>query len=355
MQLGFVGLGRMGGNMVHRLVRDGQHEVIAFNRSPGPVQEAVGNGAVGATSLEDLVSKLTPPRNIWLMLPAGGVTDEYLDKLMQVCQPGDLFVDGANSRWKDTMVRAERIKARGFEFVDCGTSGGIWGLEVGYSIMAGGSPEAFARVEPVVKTLAPEDGYGLMGPEWRRALRQDGPQRRRVRHDASLRRGLRDPREVAIRARSGAGCQGLAARQRRALVAARPGRARAGEGSQAGAAGRLGIRLGRGSLDDRGRHRRGRAGAGDRVLAVQPLLLARSERVQLAHAGRAAQRVRRARRARGRPGDRRSIGTARASGVGGYRMALDVSITTRGGDVIARPSSGPRRRASWSSSAPRAT
>jgi 6-phosphogluconate dehydrogenase len=99
-----------------------------------------------------------------LMLPAGGVTDEYLNQLMDLCQPGDLFVDGANSRWKDTMARAERAKARGFEFVDCGTSGGIWGLEVGYSIMAGGSPEAFARVEPVIKTLAPEDGYGLMGP-----------------------------------------------------------------------------------------------------------------------------------------------------------------------------------------------
>src|SRR5918911_441021 len=116
MQLGFVGLGRMGGNMVHRLARGG-HEVVAFNRSPGPVQEAVRNGATGASS-----------------------------------------------RWKDTMARAERIKSRGFEFVDCGTSGGIWGLQVGYSIMAGGSPEAFARVEPAVKTLAPEDGYGLVGP-----------------------------------------------------------------------------------------------------------------------------------------------------------------------------------------------
>jgi 6-phosphogluconate dehydrogenase len=163
MQLGFVGLGRMGGNMVHRLVLD-SHEVIAFNRSPGPVQEAVGHGALGATSLQDLVEKVKPPRHIWLMLPAGGVTDQYLDQLMDLCQPGDLFVDGANSKWKDTMVRAERAKARGFEFVDCGTSGGIWGLQVGYSIMAGGSPEAFARIEPVVKTLAPEDGYALMGP-----------------------------------------------------------------------------------------------------------------------------------------------------------------------------------------------
>jgi 6-phosphogluconate dehydrogenase len=163
MQLGFVGLGRMGGNMVHRLARGG-HEVVAFNRSPGPVQEAVRNGAIGATSLQDLVQKVKPPRNIWLMLPAGNVTDEYLNQLTDLCQPGDLFIDGANSRWKDTMQRAARVKARGFEFVDCGTSGGIWGLEVGYSIMAGGSPEAFARVEPAVKTLAPENGYGLVGP-----------------------------------------------------------------------------------------------------------------------------------------------------------------------------------------------
>src|ERR671932_962025 len=163
MQLGFVGLGRMGGNMVHRLVRGG-HEVVAYNRSPGPVQEAVRHGATGASSLQDLVARLPAPRNIWLMLPAGGVTDDYLNQLMEVCQPGDLFVDGANSKWKDTMARAERIKARGFEFVDCGTSGGIWGLEVGYSIMAGGSPEAFRRVEPAVKTLAPENGYGHMGP-----------------------------------------------------------------------------------------------------------------------------------------------------------------------------------------------
>jgi 6-phosphogluconate dehydrogenase len=162
MQLGFVGLGRMGGNMVHRLARGG-HDVIAFNRSPRPVQEAVHNGATGATSLEDLVQKLAPPRHIWLMLPAGAVTDSHLDQLMQLCQPGDLFVDGANSKWKDTKVRAERCKARGFEFVDCGTSGGIWGLQVGYSIMAGGSPEAFARVEPAIKTLAPEGGYGLCG------------------------------------------------------------------------------------------------------------------------------------------------------------------------------------------------
>ncbi len=162
MQIGFVGLGRMGGNMVHRLALGG-HDVVAFNRSPGPVQLAVSHGARGAASLEDLVEQVRAPRTIWLMLPAGDVTDQYIERLMDICQPGDLFVDGANSKWKDTIRRAERTKARGFEFVDCGTSGGVWGLENGYSIMAGGSPEAFARVEPAVKTLAPEDGYGLVG------------------------------------------------------------------------------------------------------------------------------------------------------------------------------------------------
>jgi 6-phosphogluconate dehydrogenase len=163
MQLGFVGLGRMGGNMVRRLANGG-HEVVAFNRSPGPVQEAVKHGAIGASSLQDLVEKVKAPRVIWLMLPAGGVTDQFLSQLMELCQPGDLFVDGGNSKWKDTRARAERIKARGFDFVDSGTSGGIWGLQFGYSIMAGGSPEAFSRIEPAVKTLAPENGYGLVGP-----------------------------------------------------------------------------------------------------------------------------------------------------------------------------------------------
>ncbi len=163
MQLGFVGLGRMGANMVHRLVRGG-HEVVAFNRSPGPVAEAVSHGAIGATSLEDLVQKVAHPRHIWLMLPAGGVTEEYLDRLMDLGEPGDMFVDGANSKWKDTLRRAERVKARGFEFLDCGVSGGIWGLENGFAVMAGGSLEAYARVESVIRTLAPPDGgYGLVG------------------------------------------------------------------------------------------------------------------------------------------------------------------------------------------------
>jgi 6-phosphogluconate dehydrogenase len=149
--------------MVHRLARGG-HDVVAYNRRPGPVEEAVRHGATGASSLEELVRQVATPRHIWLMLPAGAATDENLDRLMDLCAPGDLFVDGANAKWKDTMARAERVKARGFEFVDAGVSGGIWGLQLGYAIMAGGSPRAFARVEPAIKTLAPEGGYGHMGP-----------------------------------------------------------------------------------------------------------------------------------------------------------------------------------------------
>jgi 6-phosphogluconate dehydrogenase len=163
MQIGFIGLGRMGGNMVHRLVNGG-HEVIAFNRSRGPVDEAVSHGAIGADSVEDLVQKVKGPRVIWLMLPAGDATEIYLNQLMDLCQPGDLFVDGANAKWKDTKRHAEMAEARGFQFVDCGVSGGVWGLQNGYAIMAGGKPEAYARVESVIKTLAPpEGGYGLMG------------------------------------------------------------------------------------------------------------------------------------------------------------------------------------------------
>jgi len=164
MQIGFIGLGRMGGNMVHRLANGG-HQVVAFNRSPGPVQEAVEHGAIGATSVEDLVQKVQAPRVIWLMLPAGNATEEYLNKLMDLCEPGDLFVDGANAKWKETKRHAEAAKARGFNFVDCGVSGGVWGLENGYAIMAGGDPDQYARVEPAIKTLAPpEGGHGLMGP-----------------------------------------------------------------------------------------------------------------------------------------------------------------------------------------------
>ena len=164
MELGIFGLGRMGGNMAVRLVRGG-HRVVASNRSRGPVDEAASQGAVPAYTMEELVAKLEQsPRIVWLMVPSGEVTDQAVDKAMSLLAPGDIIIDGGNSNFHDTMRRAEKIKAAGMHMMDCGTSGGIWGLKVGYSLMIGGEQEMFQHVEPIYKTLAPENGYGYMGP-----------------------------------------------------------------------------------------------------------------------------------------------------------------------------------------------
>jgi 6-phosphogluconate dehydrogenase len=164
MEIGFYGLGRMGANMVTRLVRGG-HKVIASNRSRGPVDEAAQHGALPAYTLEELVSKLEDtPKAVWIMVPSGKVVDDTLDHLTTLLNPGDIIIDGGNSWFKDTQRRAEALTAKGFHYMDCGTSGGIWGLKVGYSLMIGGEREIFERLEPIFKTLAPEDGYGYMGP-----------------------------------------------------------------------------------------------------------------------------------------------------------------------------------------------
>ncbi len=164
MEIGFYGLGRMGANMVTRLVRGG-HKVIASNRSRGPVDEAAQHGALPAYTLEELVSKLEDtPKAVWIMVPSGKVVDDTLDHLTTILKPGDIIIDGGNSWFKDTQRRAEALTAKGFHYMDCGTSGGIWGLKVGYSLMIGGEREIFERLEPIFKTLAPEDGYGFMGP-----------------------------------------------------------------------------------------------------------------------------------------------------------------------------------------------
>jgi len=165
MKLALVGLGRMGLNMVKRMVNGG-HQVVAFNRSPGPVKEAADAGAIPATSLEDAVSKLEAPRVVWLMLPAGDVTENHLYKLTQILKPGDLIVDGGNSNYKDTVRRANMLKPTGINFVDVGTSGGVWGLAEGYSMMVGGEAEAVAILRPALETLAPapDKGWGHMGP-----------------------------------------------------------------------------------------------------------------------------------------------------------------------------------------------
>jgi len=154
MQLGMVGLGRMGGNMAKRLRRGG-HEVIGYTRDP-----AVSD--VG--SLSELVGGLNAPRTVWLMIPAGDPTEQAIQKLAGLLQAGDLIVDGGNSNFRDSMRRGAELEKRGLLFADAGTSGGIWGLEVGYCLMVGGSEEGFRRIEPALRTLAPEDGYAHVGP-----------------------------------------------------------------------------------------------------------------------------------------------------------------------------------------------
>ncbi|HEV2075150.1 MAG TPA: decarboxylating 6-phosphogluconate dehydrogenase [Thermoleophilaceae bacterium] len=164
MQLGFVGLGRMGGNMVHRIHRDSDHRVVAFDTSSEAVEEAVSHGAAGAESLEELVDALERPRHVWVMVPAGDATRQTIDRLTELLDPGDAIVDGGNSRWTDSRATGARLAERGLELVDVGTSGGVWGLEVGYCMMVGGTEEAVSRLAPILDVLAPPEGWGHMGP-----------------------------------------------------------------------------------------------------------------------------------------------------------------------------------------------
>jgi 6-phosphogluconate dehydrogenase len=158
-----VGLGRMGGNMAVRLMREG-HEVVAFSRTPETVARIVEKGAIGAASLEDFVGRLEPPRIVWTMVPAGDPTEQMLLRLSGLLDTGDVLVDGGNSDYKDSKRRAEDLGKIGIRFLDSGTSGGIWGLENGYCIMVGGDREAFELAEPVFRALAPEGGYMHTGP-----------------------------------------------------------------------------------------------------------------------------------------------------------------------------------------------
>jgi 6-phosphogluconate dehydrogenase len=165
MEVGLVGLGRMGANMAERLVRGG-HRVVGTARHREVVDAAVARGVVGAYSLEELLQKLSAPRVIWLMIPAGDPVDATLNELLPQLTAGDLLVDGGNSYYKDTLRRSAALTAKGFPYVDVGTSGGIWGLAEGYSLMAGGPVEAVARVTPLLQTLAPapDRGWGRVGP-----------------------------------------------------------------------------------------------------------------------------------------------------------------------------------------------
>ena len=164
MQIGFVGLGRMGGNMVHRIRRDSDHEVVAFDPNPDAVKAAGEHGAVGASSLEEMVQKLTAPRTVWLMVPSGRITEDTIAELTGMLDQGDTIVDGGNSNWHDDQRRGQELAERGLHYVDVGVSGGVWGLEVGYCMMAGGPDEAIGRLAPVLDVLAPPDGWRHFGP-----------------------------------------------------------------------------------------------------------------------------------------------------------------------------------------------
>jgi 6-phosphogluconate dehydrogenase len=165
MDLAMIGLGKMGMNMATRLVRGG-HRVVGYARTAATVEEAIQNGAEGAHSLEEVVNKLNPPRVAWLMVPAGQVTDDTIQTLSNLLSKGDIVIDGGNSNYKDSVRHAAMLEPKGIEFVDCGTSGGIWGLREGYSLMIGGKSEVVEKLRPIFETLAPaaDKGWGHVGP-----------------------------------------------------------------------------------------------------------------------------------------------------------------------------------------------
>jgi 6-phosphogluconate dehydrogenase len=165
VELGMVGLGRMGANMVERLVRGG-HRVVGYDRDPGAVARVTAAGAIGADSLPALAGKLAKPRAVWIMVPSGRPVDETIAALIPLLSKDDILIDGGNSNYKDTQRRAASLKGQGFQFVDVGTSGGIWGLKEGYSMMVGGDKPAVERLRSFLETLAPakDEGWGHVGP-----------------------------------------------------------------------------------------------------------------------------------------------------------------------------------------------
>ena len=169
-QIGFIGLGKMGGNMVARIRRDSDHEVVVHDLSMEAIERAVDVGAVSAEDLRDLVAKLDAPRTVWIMVPAGKPTQDTVDQLAELLEPGDAIVDGGNSKWTDDRARSQVLAAKDIGYVDVGTSGGVWGLDVGYCMMVGGPDDAVGRLAPFLDLLAPPSteehgpGWGHMGP-----------------------------------------------------------------------------------------------------------------------------------------------------------------------------------------------
>jgi 6-phosphogluconate dehydrogenase len=154
MQIGVIGLGRMGGNITRRLIQNG-HEAVVYDHDANAIATLRQDGAMGAAGIDKLVKQLEPPRAVWLMLPAGKITEDTIDQLAELLAPGDIIIDGGNTFWKDDVRRAKKLKERAIHYVDVGTSGGIWGLERGYCMMIGGAKEVVAHLDPLFKALAP--------------------------------------------------------------------------------------------------------------------------------------------------------------------------------------------------------
>ncbi len=207
MQLGMIGLGRMGGNIVRRLMRHG-HSTVVYDKDPNAVAAIAADGALGATTLEEFVGKLEKPRTAWVMLPAGKITEATIDTLSKLMESGDVIIDGGNTFWQDDVRRGKALKHRGIHYIDVGTSGGVWGIERGYCMMIGGDKAVVDRLDPIFAALAPGSGdiprtrsargtrsayrAGLHPRRSgrRRTLRQDGSQRHRIWPDAGLCRGF---------------------------------------------------------------------------------------------------------------------------------------------------------------------
>ena len=163
MRLAMIGLGRMGGNMSERLMKGG-HQVVVYDRSAEAIARYVSLGATAANGAAEITSKLQAPRIVWIMVPSGKPVDDTIASLVPGLAKGDVIIDGGNSNFHDSMRRAAELESKGIQFIDCGTSGGVWGLANGYCLMIGASPEAFKLCEPIFKTLAPPDGYAHVGP-----------------------------------------------------------------------------------------------------------------------------------------------------------------------------------------------
>ena len=247
MQIGMIGLGRMGGNISRRLIKNG-HEVVVYDHDAKAVAALSRDGATGAGGLDKLVQQLRPPRAVWVMLPAGKITEDVIGELAKLLAAGDIVLDGGNTFWRDDIRRAKMLKERNIHHVDVGTSGGVWGLDRGYCMMIGGDKEIVDRLDPIFSALAPGLGNVPRTPkarrprsarrarlhpcraERRRPFRQDGAQRHRIRPDAGLCRRFRHleecQRQIAargrpLRSRSRRHRRSLAARQRHQLLAAR--------------------------------------------------------------------------------------------------------------------------------------